>query len=126
MTIAIDYDDTYTVDPELWRNFAELATRRGHTIICITARRKTLDNQQELARELPSCIAAYFSYDEPKSDYARRNNIAVDVWIDDDHGACIQVGPDADPLRGPHRLKSSGKPPRFLVGPHQRRHVRLL
>jgi hypothetical protein len=91
MNIAIDYDDTYTADPDLWAAFIQWATLRGHLVVCITARRKTLENQQELMKALPEGVVAHFSYDEPKQDYARRNSIPVDVWIDDSPGWIVGI-----------------------------------
>lgn len=91
MNIAIDYDDTFTADPDLWHAFIQWATLRGHSVVCITARRKTLENQQELMRELPKGVDAHFSYDEPKADFAKRNGIAVDVWIDDSPGWIVGI-----------------------------------
>jgi len=91
IVIAIDYDDTYTLDPTFWQGFISTALTHGHKVICITARRKTLENQQELATTLPDCVEVYFSYDEPKSDYAKRNGIAVDVWIDDMPGWIVGI-----------------------------------
>lgn len=38
MLIAIDYDGTYTNDPELWDIFIHNAKERGHEVICATMR----------------------------------------------------------------------------------------
>ena len=38
MLIALDYDDTFTRDPEGWLNFAKLMKSRGHEIIGVTMR----------------------------------------------------------------------------------------
>jgi hypothetical protein len=42
-------------------------------------------------KALPSYVETYFSYDEPKADYVKRNNIVVDVWIDDSPGWIVGV-----------------------------------
>ena len=91
MTIAIDYDDTFTHDPTFWAGVIALAQQAGHTVVCITARRKTFDNVFELRQSLPNCVEAYFSYDEPKAAFAKRNGIAVDVWIDDSPGWIVGI-----------------------------------
>jgi hypothetical protein len=91
MIIALDYDDTFTLDPTFWTLFIESATKHGHKVICVTARRKILESQQELMKALPSYVETYFSYDEPKADYVKRNNIVVDVWIDDSPGWIVGV-----------------------------------
>lgn len=89
LTIAIDYDDTYTADPVFWNKVIQLAKDHGHNMICITARSN--ENRQELSNSLPEGIATYFSYDEPKADYIKRQNIVVDIWIDDSPGWIVGV-----------------------------------
>lgn len=91
MLIAIDYDDTFTADPKFWSAVIAAAVEHGHDVVCITARRKTFDNVHELLHALPTDVTAHFSYDEPKQDYARRNGLAVDVWIDDTPGWIVGV-----------------------------------
>ena len=38
MMLALDYDDTYTRDPEFWNAVIDLANARGHSVICATLR----------------------------------------------------------------------------------------
>jgi hypothetical protein len=38
MKIALDYDGTYTVDPQFWEDFITLAKVRGHEVVCVTKR----------------------------------------------------------------------------------------
>ena len=38
MIIALDYDKTYTADPNLWDAFIKFAVFRGHKVICLTMR----------------------------------------------------------------------------------------
>lgn len=91
LTIAIDYDDTYTADPSFWDKFIQLAVEHSHKVICITARRNILEHRQELMKSLPEGIEIYFSYDEPKADFIKRQNIVVDIWIDDSPGWIVGV-----------------------------------
>ena len=37
LIIAIDFDDTFSADPELWTAFILNAQQRGHKIICVSA-----------------------------------------------------------------------------------------
>lgn len=84
MIIALDFDDTFTADPDLWASFIESAHRRGHTVICVTARRgKFLEDRQQVIEALPQCVAAYFAYDTPKRTFMAQQGIEVDIWIDD-------------------------------------------
>jgi hypothetical protein len=38
MLLALDYDDTYTRDPEFWDSVITLAKQHGHSVICATMR----------------------------------------------------------------------------------------
>lgn len=92
MTIAIDYDDTYTVDPDFWNDVIMLAQRRGHEVVVVTARPNTDDTRSELRGVFDIMeVSCHCSGDEPKADYARRNGLAVDVWVDDSPGWIVGV-----------------------------------
>ena len=71
MIIALDYDKTYTVDPELWISFIETAQSRGHDVKIVTMRypEETIDN-------VP-CDVVY------TSRQAKRKCFSADIWIDD-------------------------------------------
>ena len=38
MKISIDYDFTFTEDPDFWRQVITLGRQRGHEFVCITGR----------------------------------------------------------------------------------------
>lgn len=83
---SLDYDDTFTADPELWRILIPIMKERGHQIYMITARHNTIENKQELFRNLDGLIEPsriYFSYDAPKRWFADREGLFIDIWIDD-------------------------------------------
>lgn len=83
MLISIDFDDTFTADPKMWTEIIHLMQAHGHTVICVSARRNTMDHRIELEDALPKGVKVLLSYDEPKRDFALRNGYKVDVWIDD-------------------------------------------
>ena len=84
MNIAIDFDDTYTRDPQMWDAFIGLALKNGHNVYCVTARANTQDQQvlgsigQMVGRQ--NC---YFTAMQGKRAYMWANKIRIDVWIDD-------------------------------------------
>lgn len=82
-TIAIDFDDTFTADRELWAAFIRHAQCRGHHVVCISARRNTLEHRQHVAEALPPGVRVLLAYDCPKREYALQHGLAVDIWIDD-------------------------------------------
>lgn len=80
MTISIDFDKTWTADPELWRQFLELARSRGHTVVMVTARE---DMAPDMERSVPKDLPIVFTNGEMKEFSALRQGWKVDVWIDD-------------------------------------------
>jgi hypothetical protein len=84
MTIALDFDDTYTADPDMWDEFIRSARSCGHRVICVTCRHHTLENIAEVDKAMhPLVLATYFTGHSPKRWYMERNNVKVDIWIDD-------------------------------------------
>jgi hypothetical protein len=83
LTIAIDFDDTFTADCETWREAILLLQRSGHRVICVSARRNELSHRQELTQALPDGVPVLLSYDTPKRSFAKLNGYDVDIWIDD-------------------------------------------
>jgi hypothetical protein len=73
MRIALDYDGTWTADPQLWTSFVNEARRGGHTVTIVTLRtpKEVIDNPLNLP-------VVYCGYDQPK-----RKHFEADVWIDD-------------------------------------------
>lgn len=77
MLIALDYDETYTRDPEMWDDFIHNARKRDHEIICVTMR-----------SPLMGCpilgVRVYFTSYQNKWDYMwEKWKIKPDIWIDD-------------------------------------------
>jgi hypothetical protein len=75
MRVALDYDGTYTRDPELWDEFIKALIHRGHKVICVTMRKPTE------TIEMP-CDIIYTSR-AAKQPFLDALDIIIDVWIDD-------------------------------------------
>jgi len=91
MLIAIDFDDTLTAAPDLWREFIASARQLGHRVILVTARRDTEDNNETIddwlaihGIELP----VYFTALGSKVEHMQRIGLRVNIWIDDDPRKC--------------------------------------
>lgn len=84
MNLALDYDDTYTRDPEFWNLMIDLAQHRGHKVYCITARseRHSEEVLTDLARR-PGRDSILFTGGRAKKSFAYSRGISIDVWIDD-------------------------------------------
>ena len=97
MNIAIDYDDTYSADPELWQMFIVRAHSRGHNCYIVTCRRDTEENRQEVYGDAdePSTGLHWgrhlFTGLSAKRWFCEQRGLKIDVWIDDDP-ACIENG----------------------------------
>lgn len=84
MNIAIDFDDTYTRDPQLWDNFISLALQSGHNVYCVTARANP--NDEEVLGSIGQMVGrnnCYFTAMQGKRAYMNANKIIIHVWIDD-------------------------------------------
>lgn len=94
MIIALDYDKTYTRDPNLWNEFIRHAKQCGHEIICITMRKP---NQQEaIDRSNFKVDKLYYTSRKAKMIWAKMNNVDVDIWIDDKPGWLFDDAPSAE------------------------------
>lgn len=89
-TIAIDFDDTYTVDHKLWNRFIWDAQAIGHRVVMVTARRDTPENRAVIAEYLaesgvPSgAFPVYYTGLKAKRWYMETVwKVKVDIWIDD-------------------------------------------
>jgi acid phosphatase class B len=82
MNLSLDYDNTYTRDPEFWDVFIDIAKRRGHTVYVVTMR--TPGEGEEVIKYLQHQVEAIlFTSRRNKHDYCFDQRISIDVWIDD-------------------------------------------
>jgi uncharacterized protein len=86
LVISLDYDQTFTAAPGLWRSFVADAATRGNRVVCITRREDTEENRAEISSsfenmEISGVILCGGS--TRKRAAAAAAGIEVDVWIDD-------------------------------------------
>lgn len=81
MNIAIDYDNTYTADPELFDSFIALAKARKHRVWIVSARRNTPENREIV--NVPDVLTVLTGL-AAKQWYMEQCGVRVDIWIDDD------------------------------------------
>ncbi len=87
MTIAIDFDNTWTADVVLWRQFADDAKKRGHDVIIVTARTHW---SKDISRHFDGEVPLYYTGGKLKRHAMEFVGIAVDIWIDDMPGTIEQ------------------------------------
>lgn len=88
LTISLDFDETFTAAPGLWRSFITDAKARGHRVVCVTRREDTPDNQEALRLAFgdlfPELAAAILcGPGKQKRAAAADAGLSVDIWIDD-------------------------------------------
>ena len=81
LLICIDYDQTYSADPELWIPFIKLAQERGHEVICVTMRHEREGKQliDTIGKYCKIIYTARFA----KLKFLLDVGISPDIWIDD-------------------------------------------
>ena len=91
-TIAIDFDDTFTADMDLWSGFIRTAQAAGHDVICVTARRD-IPRESDYVRRVFAAwdceIDTLFTDRASKLESVERAGVAVDIWIDNDPSALV-------------------------------------
>jgi hypothetical protein len=84
LNIAVDFDNTYTADPELWDIFIRAAMDRGHTVYCVSARPEKEMNKPKRTIGLligdRNCFGTCF---EPKKEFMKSKGIHINIWVDD-------------------------------------------
>jgi len=88
IAFALDYDETFTADPDFWRQFIALAASFGHTVTCVTCRRETMDNAMQIGGDVPAQVV--FTDHGAKKAVCEMKGVHIDVWIDDDPRCIIE------------------------------------
>ena len=84
MIVAIDYDATWTADPELWEAFSQYARRRGHSVALITNRPDSRLNREQVGAAVSAFVDhMVFAGPMPKEKAAAKFGIYPAIWIDD-------------------------------------------
>lgn len=79
--IALDYDDTYTKDPELWLEFIALAKRRGHTVVGATMRCES--EKPVMDPRYTEGIHVEYTCGRAKLKALAARGVRPNIWIDD-------------------------------------------
>lgn len=82
MRIALDYDGTYTADPELWGGFVASAMARGHEVYIVTMR--YAEEGAEIEYNLKNRVTGImYTSRMNKATYVFSQQKLMDIWIDD-------------------------------------------
>ena len=87
MTISIDYDKTFSSDPEMWGKFAKSSAASGNQVVMISRRPDTEQDRNEITAALGDYASSFSTVllvgDQFKDAAAKAAGINVDVWVDD-------------------------------------------
>jgi HK97 family phage prohead protease len=88
LLISLDFDQTFTAAPGLWRSFMTEALARGNRVCCVTRREDNEKNREELRLafgehfgDLAGVVLA--GPDRRKRSAAADAGLSPDIWIDD-------------------------------------------
>ena len=86
MTVSIDFDRTFSADPQMWGEFAKQAVADGNTVVMISRRPES--DREEVIASLGDYAESFSQVllvggDTLKADAADAAGINVDVWVDD-------------------------------------------
>ena len=81
LTIAIDFDNTWTADPDAWYAFYVIMRDRGHQVIIATGRSERSDDMDRFP--LPEGMPVIFCGRGYKEPATRAAGYHVHIWIDD-------------------------------------------
>lgn len=99
MNLALDYDNTYSIDPAFWDAFILSAKRAGHDIRIVTARDDRFDRTSPLV-EAEAIIDVIYTRGTGKRWFVEHfvpDFHPVSVWIDDKAESILQNSPTTAP-----------------------------
>lgn len=77
MNTALDYDGTYTEDPQLWEMLINVATHLVHKVYIVTMRYPEEAIRHKVGAEV------HYTSRQAKRRYMQNIGIAFQVWVDD-------------------------------------------
>lgn len=86
MNIALDFDDTFTAAPDIWKRFIHDADLAGHQVWIVTARRDTTENREIISKALgyhEHYVGVTFANLKSKLSHCESIGLKIHIWIDD-------------------------------------------
>lgn len=83
MIFGIDYDGTFSRDPDFWEDFVNLATVYDHQCVLVTGRSDDGEYGAQVKRDVGALMPIVFAGAKWKREAALKKGWKVDVWIDD-------------------------------------------
>lgn len=83
MRIALDYDKTYTADPNAWRNIINFLIGNNRATIHIVTSRDDRDTVEDTEWFKAGNIPVVYCDYKAKRQVCEERGIQIDIWIDD-------------------------------------------
>jgi hypothetical protein len=83
MIIALDFDDTYNRDPDMWDGVIKCINNHDNSVLLATYGHPVLDYDPLFDRLSDLGVECFFTDGKAKRPFLRDLGIYVDVWIDD-------------------------------------------
>ena len=84
--VAIDFDNTYDIAPELWNGIIEMMDKQGWRVICVTQEDGDIAEQYDkVAKSIGKVIGmdnVFFTAGKKKMKFMKKNDIEPNIWID--------------------------------------------
>jgi hypothetical protein len=90
LTIAIDYDETYTAMPDIWDLFMRRCKIAGHRVLVVTMRNEATSGaevKQAIGHKADDILFTDYKAKEP---VVRAAGYKVSIWCDDQPGYIYQ------------------------------------
>jgi hypothetical protein len=81
MIIALDWDQTYTLDPPFWHNFVKTCVAQGHDVRIVTMRKPYMEDDG--LRKISKLIPVIYTSNAQKREYCVSIGWYPQIWIDD-------------------------------------------
>lgn len=82
LTIALDYDGTFTEMPLEWAAALQILKSSGAVIVGVTMRYES-EKQGMHQRYFEVCDVVHFTGRQAKARFCEQHNIPIHIWIDD-------------------------------------------
>jgi predicted peptidase len=83
LNVSLDFDGTYTEDPQLWNTLIDAAKLSGHTVYGVTMRYPAECRGHVLIEEFALRTKLITTSRKAKKAFVQQLGIHIDVWIDD-------------------------------------------
>lgn len=85
LNIAIDFDDTFSTDPQMFKEIIKIFRSRGHNVYLVTYRCGDINHVSNLDifAYQSNFDGIFFTQYESKKDFMDKQKIKIHIWIDD-------------------------------------------